>query len=313
MKLELSHDALAKSIYDKFSSEDKMRVQIRKLLTDRLVYYKTRQTLLSKDDLNYIDPYIDSIELEREQLELVRESKKHIKRKKKLLTFIVVAAIGLLLVFNLITFFLNKTNAVLLEEEEQEVKALAREDSLKQLAERHADTLYQQLLATNPKFTQELIASFDTLKTTKRMVEKERNIAQSSTLSNLGEEALEQNDKNYAFRLAAKAWELNRDNKLACELLYKINDANYKKDNGSVDVNALETEEKDNYIKNIISKERNENGRGKLTKKEVELIFNRKNSIVKNKDKGFEDKIRGYYDEMEEEAKALKEKVKDRK
>lgn len=313
MKLELSHDALAKSIFEKFSAEDKMRVQIRKLLTDRLVYYKTRQTLLSKDDLNYIDPYIDTIELERDQLELVRESKKYLKRKKKQLTFIVTGAIVLLLVFNLITFFLNRTNTVLLQEEEERVRALAKEDSLKQLAERHADTLYQQLLATNPEFTQQLIASFDTLKMTNKMVEKERNIAQSATLSNLGEEALEQNDKNYAFKLAAKAWELNHDNKLACELLYKISDSDYNEHGDSMNINTLNGSEKESYMRNLIAKERNEKGRGELKDKEVELIFNRNNSIVKDKGKGVRDKIKKYYNKMEEEANVLEEKIKDLK
>ncbi|WP_052593839.1 hypothetical protein [Aureispira sp. CCB-QB1] len=295
MKLELSHDSLAKSIYDKFSAEDKMRAQIRQLLRERLIYYKDYQRLLTKDDLNYIDPYIDSIELGKEELNLVRESQQKIKRRKKQITSVVVGGIVLLTIFNLITRSLNGKNAVLLEEEEEEIKILAREDSLKKAAEMRADTLYQQLMAQNPEFTKELIASFDTLKSTKKVVEKERNIAQSATLSALGEAAMEQDDKNYAFRLAAKAWELNPENKLACELLYKISsNSNYDEDYQEEQVTQLSKKEHHTYIANLIAKERNENGRGRLDEQKMQLIFNQQNTVVQKKEEGVRKRIERY-------------------
>ena len=36
MKIELSHDTLAKSIHERFSEEDKMRAQIRPLVMERI-------------------------------------------------------------------------------------------------------------------------------------------------------------------------------------------------------------------------------------------------------------------------------------
>lgn len=312
MKLELSHDTLAKCIYEKFSAEDKMRWQIRQLLNEHLTYYKDSQTLLSKDDLNYITPYINTIDLEKEALELVQKSKKRLNRRKKQITAAVVTAIILLITFNLITRYANRQNETLLVEEEKNVEKLAKEDSLKRAAELRADTLYQQLLKANPEFTQELIASFDTLKTSNKMVKKERNVAQSSTLSALGEVALEQNDSNYAFRLAAKAWELNPENKLACELLYKINEgASYNIKLKRADVKELTKEEHQVYVANLIAKERSEKGRGELDEKKMQLIFNQQNRLLPDKEEGVKEKLERYQDKFEEEANKLKEKVKE--
>lgn len=312
MKIELSHDTLAKSIYDKFSEEDKMRAQIRQLLMERLVDYKDHQTLLSKEDLNYIEPYIDSIALDREALAFIKKSERRLKRRKKQISIGILVVIILLVIFNLMTRYANRKNEKLLEEEEQNVKRLAKEDSLKTAAEMRADTLYQQLLKTNPQFTQELIASFDTLKMSKKIIEKERNIAQSSTLSTLGEAALKQKDKNYAFRLAAKAWELNPENKLACELLYEIsNDPNYDIDHSTIDVGDLGKKEHQAYVANLIAKERSEKGRGELNEKKMQLIFNQGNTVVYNKEEGVKDRIEKYYNKLEGKASNLKEKVKD--
>jgi len=312
MKIELSHDTLAKSIYDKFSEEDKMRAQIRQLLIERLVDYKDHQTLLSKEDLNYIEPYIESIALDQEALAFIKKSERRLKRRKKQISIGILVVIILLVIFNLMTRYANRKNEKLLVEEEQNVKRLAKEDSLKTAAEMRADTLYQQLLKTNPEFTQELIASFDTLKASKKIIEKERNIAQSSTLSTLGEAALKQKDKNYAFRLAAKAWELNPENKLACELLYEIsNDPNYDIDHNTIDVGDLGKKEHQAYVANLIAKERSEKGRGELNEKKMQLIFNQSNTVVYNKEEGVKDRIEKYYNKLEGKANNLKEKVKD--
>lgn len=306
MKIELSHDTLAKSIFDRFSEEDKMRVQIRQLLMERLVDYKDHRTLLSKEDLNYMDSYIDSIELNRDALNLVRTSKEKIQQRKKSIRIAVITSIGLLVVFNLSTRFANGQNEKLLIEEEKNVNRLAKEDSLKTLAEMRADTLYQQLLKTNPEFTQGLIASFDTLKISNEIAEKERNIAQSSTLSTLGETALKQNRKNHAFQLASKAWELNPENKLACQLLYDISaDPSY-----GPGLKKPEGLSKEDYMANLIAKERNENGRGELSEEELALIFHQKNIIVHNKDESTRDRLKRYYNEIEDRASTIKNKIK---
>jgi hypothetical protein len=313
MKIELSHDTLAKSIYDRFSGEDRMRAQIRQLLMERLVDYKDHATLLSKDDLNYMDAYLDSIELSQEVLDFIQKSRQRLDRRKRHLSIAAIVVIVLLLIFNLTTRYANQQNEQLLVDEEKVVRRLAKEDSLKRAAETRADILYEQLLKTNPEFTQDLIASFDTLRSSKKLIEKERNIAQSSTLSSLGETALQQNNKNYAFRLAAKAWELNPENKLACELLYKISDdPSYGPDHQNIKKGNLSVEEHQAYITNLIAKERNEKGRGELNETKMQLIFNQQNTIVHNKKTGVKFKIEEYYDKLEDKTKTLKEKVKDK-
>ncbi|BDS09522.1 hypothetical protein [Aureispira anguillae] len=305
MKIELSHDILAKRIYDKSSVEDKMRIKIHQLLNDHLTLYEENNVLLSKDDLIYINPFLDSIELTPKEYKLVKKSEQFIRRKRYRLYFLVAIVAALLIAFNLITWSANEQNEALLQEEEEHVQLLQTEDSLRTLAEMRADTLYQQLLKTDPQFTKQLIASFDTLRMAKESAEIERNIAQSSTLSNLAETALEQEDKNYAFQLAAKAWELNHDNQLACDLLYRISGSSIYDSNSDIDLNALSPEEHNEYITQLIATERNEKGRGTLDDETMSAIFNQQNTIVQEKEDGIRGKIDRYYHKVQDKAEEL--------
>lgn len=312
MKIELAHDILAKRIYDKSSAEDKMRHRIHQLLADRLTLYEDEKLLLSKDDLLYIKPFLDTTELDSDQVSLVKKSERVLKKQKIRLYTLIIFVLVLLIVFNLITWSANETNQELLEEEQLHVAALQKEDSLRLVAERRADTLYHQLLENNPEFTKELIASFDTLKTAKKNAEQQRNIAQSATLSNLAVTAYDQKDKNYAFRLAAKAWELNNENQLACKILYAVNDdPTY----GSIAINSkinrknMTEKEHEHYVRQLIAQERSR-GRGELDKKSMEVIFNQQNTIVSKKEEGVRDKLENYYDKAQDKVKDLYKETK---
>lgn len=305
MKIELAHDILAKRIYDISSTEDKMRMKIHDLLKDRLALYEEKQILLTKEDLNYIYPFLKVVELQPKEFDLVKKSERSIAQKKRKLYMLIAGVIILLLAFNFITWLANQQNKELLQEEEEHVQQLQIEDSLRTLAEMRADTLYQQLLKINPEFAQDLLKSFDTLKIAKKNIEKQRNIAQSSTLSSLAATALEQQDKNYAFQLAAKAWELNHDNQLACELLYRISDDAFYASNNNTSREKMTIEEHDQYIERLINKERSEHGRGELDDQTMHAIFNQHNTIVLEKEKGIRDKIERYYNKAQDKAEEL--------
>ena len=310
MKVELSHDILAKRIYDKASSEDKMRLKIHQLLDDRLIYYKESKAVLSKDDLTYIAPYLDSIELTPDEAQLIQASRQLIKRKKRRVYAAVISTIVLLLIFNGITRSANSNNSYYLTQEQQQIALLEEEEEKKRQAEQRADSLYQVLMEQDPEFTQQLIQSYDTLQKARSILEEERNIAQSSTLSSLAETALEQDDLNYAFQLAAKSWELNHKNEHACELLYEISDKDAYNSN-SISATALDVAEShDQYIQKLIDTERLEKGRGQLDAEDMEAIFENHNSVLNSKNEGVQTKVKKYFKKAEEMYHEVEQKVR---
>ncbi len=79
MKIELSHDILAKNIYDRASADAKMLLKVTNLIKGRYIYYIESKVLLTKEDLNYVESYLKKIELTDEEHAFVRRSKRVLK------------------------------------------------------------------------------------------------------------------------------------------------------------------------------------------------------------------------------------------
>jgi len=299
MKIELSHDILAKRIYNKASDEDKMRLKMQEFLQERLSYYKENGVLLGKTDLNYIAPFLDVITMTEEEEALLKKSKQRLGRKRRRLIVTVAGSIVLLLIFNGITRMSNSNTSYYLTQEQHQIALLEEEQEKKQVAEARADSLYKVLIEKDPAFTQQLINTYDTLQQVQLALENERDIAQSSTLSTLAKEAWEQDDKNYAFQLAAKSWELNHKNKQACEILYKIDGSGAYKSNVTDNPTAL-VKKHDAYIQNLIQHERIENGRGILEQSAMEVIFEQTNTVLQQKETGVRTSIKHIFEKAEE-------------
>ncbi len=62
MKIEISHDLLARKVYEKASADDKMRLKVSTFIRARYAEYKERKTLLITVDLNYIEPYENDLQ-----------------------------------------------------------------------------------------------------------------------------------------------------------------------------------------------------------------------------------------------------------
>jgi hypothetical protein len=82
MKVELSHDALARRIYEKASAEDKMRLKVTNFVRSRYAYYKENRILLKTDDLAYIDPYVESIDLSDAERKFISDSRRAAKWRR---------------------------------------------------------------------------------------------------------------------------------------------------------------------------------------------------------------------------------------
>ncbi|WCL81122.1 hypothetical protein PPO43_14195 [Saprospira sp. CCB-QB6] len=96
MKFELSHDALAKVVYDQASTADKMRLKIANFIKGRHQHFKDNKSLLSKEDLEYIKRYLPQLDLETEVKQFIHNSQLAADRKQKLRAAIVIAVVLLL-------------------------------------------------------------------------------------------------------------------------------------------------------------------------------------------------------------------------
>lgn len=100
MKVELAHDSLAAKIYDKVSLDEKNLRKVEKFIGDRYAFYQTRKSqnkaLLTKDDLDYIHPYMNEVDIEEEERRFVDKSEAVLAQKQRF-QMISIAIIFLLL------------------------------------------------------------------------------------------------------------------------------------------------------------------------------------------------------------------------
>lgn len=280
MKIELSHDLLAKKIHEKASDEDKMLLRIRKFIQDRFAYFNESNALLSFNDISYIRPYMDKLSLEPHEIRFIRRSKERLWLITGSVVFAILGVIGFI-------FYLMHQNH---KRDLQNKERLERQVELHEQTRRHAEKLSAALIASREGLdaTKEelhlallalqerndtLVNSYATYKVTHdhsvEKLEKNLKIAQSAKLSELAASASSSN-KAYSFRLASKAWQLNPQNKQAINTLYKVADRSGSKTYSKQRCYTI--------IKKYTPKW------GKLSDKELEAIFNPQNSVTAEDD-----------------------------
>lgn len=286
MKLELSHDTLAKAIYDKASREDKMLIKKQNFINRRYKYYTASKVLLDRKDLNRITPHLNKLNLEREVLSFVRKSQSHAKRRELATGGLVIIVSFVLLVFGIqagVTFYdlqvniRNKKDVSLELEKIQKQREIA-ENKAQSLLDGTAGAMSQEDLK-NINVVKQLIIKYDTLGQQQTDITQERDLARSATLSNLAATALEQNEKSYALQLASKAWELNPENKQSLEVLEKVNE---QKEIAFSDFSS-------NKQVDIIQKSQKKTG--KLKEQDLEAIFSKENEVVQNQASGIKKSV----------------------
>ncbi|MFT5645466.1 MAG: hypothetical protein ACI976_000136 [Aureispira sp.] len=281
MKLELSHDTLAKAIYDKASREDKMLIKKQNFINRRYKYYTASNVLLDRKDLNRITPHLNKLNLEWEVLAFVRKSQSHAKRRELATAGLVIIVSFVLLIFGVqagVTFYDLQVN---LRKQKAIGVALKKTQKQREIAEKKAQGLLDGTAGAmsqedlkNINVVKQLIIKYDTLGQQQTDITQERDLAQSATLSNLAATALEQNEKSYALKLASKAWELNPENKQSLEVLEKVNK---QKEIAFSDFSS-------NKQADIIQKSQEKTG--KLKEQDLKAIFSKENEVVQNQASG---------------------------
>ena len=98
MKYELSHDILAKKVYEKSSQDDKMLRKIESFIKERHEYFLAQGVMLVKEDLEYISPYLAKVNVTPEEKAFVENSRKQVKRNegRKLITTLAIFVLPVL-------------------------------------------------------------------------------------------------------------------------------------------------------------------------------------------------------------------------
>jgi WD40 repeat protein len=107
---ELRHDALAAKIYEKFTLTEKELLEVRLFIENAYQTFNTRKTLLSRDDLDYIEAFEKRLFLPPVLNQFVRDSKDKLQSQQKALRRLtsLVAVAFLIIVAAGIQFYLNK-------------------------------------------------------------------------------------------------------------------------------------------------------------------------------------------------------------
>lgn len=276
MKIELSHDLLAKKIYDKASTEDKMRMKISNFIRDRFVYFKENKVLLSKENLDYIGPYLEKLTLERAELIFIERSKRALWLKFAVVGGIVVSIILV------IAYSMNKReqrkverqefiNKQLLEYQRVETEAEQLSNALSATRE-GLDATKEELRLALLQLQQKndtLLHDYAVYKVSQdydnEQLIKELHIAQSARISELAAPIVSTNRK-YAFQLATQAWYLNPENQQAMKIIYQAVDARLEE--------PFSKQKTRNFIK------KNETKWGKLGAEKMEAILNPETTVV---------------------------------
>lgn len=93
MKVEIVHDTLAKTVYEKVSMEDRMRLHVINLIKTKYILFQEKHTYLSADDLKVIAPYEDRLTVTKEERSFINESQRETKKQERWITIIVVTVI----------------------------------------------------------------------------------------------------------------------------------------------------------------------------------------------------------------------------
>ncbi len=98
IRYELSHDAIARLVFDQASAEAQTRRKIEKYVRDRLAMHRERGPLLTQDDLDYIHPHLGAIHADAEERAFIRESTRAVQRTRNRRRLLVTGVIAVLAV-----------------------------------------------------------------------------------------------------------------------------------------------------------------------------------------------------------------------
>jgi hypothetical protein len=104
MKIELSHDFLAKKIYEEASTEDKNQSKAMRYLQECFVAYRynNKNLLLTSNDLQYLEPYLEKLEYDNAIQHYLEESQQKVAKDRKWAAFKKYGTAATMVMFSLV-------------------------------------------------------------------------------------------------------------------------------------------------------------------------------------------------------------------
>lgn len=113
MKIEISHDTLAKTVYDKASAEDRMRLMVGNLFKAKYELFKEKHVYLTSDELKSIAPFEQQLDLSVAEKSFLTNSK--IRAQSKFIwggiIFVLTGAVIMITLFCFAMYYRNNTIA----------------------------------------------------------------------------------------------------------------------------------------------------------------------------------------------------------
>lgn len=100
---ELIHDSIANIIYQKASSDMQQRRKVEKFVREKIELEKSQNFKPSKNDIEYITPWLGIINLTQEEFHFVKKNSKRIKRRR----WILISTVSFVFLFLLTTTLLT--------------------------------------------------------------------------------------------------------------------------------------------------------------------------------------------------------------
>lgn len=222
-KLELYHDTLARRIFDRASQEDKIRLQIERLVRDKYNFFQSgKGGLLSKDELSLINSHRSNLHLQEAYLPYIKQSQQAVDREEKKevrrLRNLLFAAVGVLLLVGLLGLWALRERA---KAKKSAVEAQENAEN-ERLARERADSLLKEINSTNDQLIETGNAYYRAkVDAEVNAIEAEKNAANARQAERVAQNQKEQAiKKSIAYRLLVVA--VDQKNKGELQKAFRI-------------------------------------------------------------------------------------------
>ena len=83
MGYELTHDTIAKQIFNKASTEAQTRRKIEKFIREAYQAYQERGAKLTQDDVDYVTPYLPQVSITDAEAEFIAYGRRALRRARR--------------------------------------------------------------------------------------------------------------------------------------------------------------------------------------------------------------------------------------
>ncbi|WP_367388965.1 hypothetical protein [Lewinella sp. LCG006] len=108
MKYELSHDTIARQVFEKASIEARTRRKVERFVRERHEAWQQRGARLTQDDLDYIGPYLGQINLTKEEDQFIVMGRKELVRQGRRRRLLITSIIAILALTTIAAIFQSR-------------------------------------------------------------------------------------------------------------------------------------------------------------------------------------------------------------